>query len=165
MISNFLSKATSATSVSYYIFIDGFILQVDFPFFSAISFTSLDNVEEPRFVNFICCQIVVTGYSYTGLVMVSMLLKVLVAAVGVMTKPFHNFFLNLLISECVLHETVGDHFWVPLLTHFQGVSPYSLVFLPTKSACYRPQVFGRCHFYKARPWNSLVKSRSMFIPE
>jgi hypothetical protein len=54
MISNFISVATSATSVSYYIFIIGVILQVDFPFFSAISFTSLYNVEEPRFVNFIC---------------------------------------------------------------------------------------------------------------
>ncbi len=53
MISNFISVATSATSVSYYIFIIGFILQVDFPFFSAISFTSLYNVEEPRFVYFI----------------------------------------------------------------------------------------------------------------
>jgi len=53
MISNFISVATSATSVSYYIFIIGFILQVDFPFLSAISFTSLYNVEEPRFVYFI----------------------------------------------------------------------------------------------------------------
>jgi len=53
MISNFISVAASATSVSYYIFIDGFILQVDFPFFSVISFTSLYNLEELRFVNFI----------------------------------------------------------------------------------------------------------------
>ncbi len=136
MISNFISVATSATSVSYYIFIIGFILQVDFPFFSAISFTSLYNVEEPRFVNFIRCQIVVTGYSYTGLVMVSMVLKVLVAAVGVMTKPFHNFFLNLLISECVLHENS----WWPFLgslTHtlsrcisvFSGLSSHQICLL------------------------------------
>lgn len=48
MISNFISVATSATSVSYYIFIIGVISQVDFPFFSAISFTSLYNVEELR---------------------------------------------------------------------------------------------------------------------
>jgi hypothetical protein len=53
MISNFISVATSATSVGYYIFIIGVISQVNFPFFSAISFTSLYNVDELRFVNFI----------------------------------------------------------------------------------------------------------------